>query len=194
MADNAEQEGAEAPESGGEPPKTFTQEDIDKAVESRLARERKKFSDYDELKAKAEKLAEIEAANLSDLEKERAAREAAEARASELASKAEKAAVNAAIVKAAVAAGVKSTDAVLRAIDKTGLTVGDDGQVSGAEDAVKALLAEIPALVGEGTPVGDADQGARGGGPDQITQEQLSQMSPEEIAKALKDGKLSHLL
>ena len=33
--------------------KTFTQEDLDRAIESRLARERKKFADYDELKKKA---------------------------------------------------------------------------------------------------------------------------------------------
>ena len=37
-----------------------SQEDFDKAIQARLARERAKFSDYDEVKAKADKLAAIE--------------------------------------------------------------------------------------------------------------------------------------
>ena len=43
--------------------RTLTQADIDRIVEDRLKRERAKFSDYDELKAKADKLTEIENAN-----------------------------------------------------------------------------------------------------------------------------------
>lgn len=49
------------------PEAKFTQADIDKAVKERIARERAKFADYDDLKAKAagaktveEKLAELE--------------------------------------------------------------------------------------------------------------------------------------
>ncbi len=49
--------------------KTFTQEDLDRIVAERLRRERDKHSDYDELKAKAGKLDELEAANKSELEK-----------------------------------------------------------------------------------------------------------------------------
>lgn len=41
--------------------KLFAQEDVDKVVESRLDRERKKFSDYDDLKEKAGKLDTINA-------------------------------------------------------------------------------------------------------------------------------------
>ena len=40
---------------GGEQPKTFTQDDLDKQINDRLARERKKFADYDDAKAKAKK-------------------------------------------------------------------------------------------------------------------------------------------
>lgn len=41
---------------GPEPDKTLTQEQVDKIVEERLARERKKFEDYDDLKAQVEEL------------------------------------------------------------------------------------------------------------------------------------------
>lgn len=49
----------------GAPEKTFTQDEVNRIVTSRLS----KYSDYDELKAKAEKFDEAEEANKSELEK-----------------------------------------------------------------------------------------------------------------------------
>lgn len=46
-----------------------SQEELDQIISKRIARERKKYADYDELKGKAEKLHEIEQANLSETEK-----------------------------------------------------------------------------------------------------------------------------
>lgn len=46
-----------------------TQADLDKAIGERLTRERAKFADYKDLKAKATKLDEIEQANQSESEK-----------------------------------------------------------------------------------------------------------------------------
>lgn len=48
-----------------QPENTFTQADIDRIINKRFA----KYADYDELKAKAEKLDEIEEANKSELQK-----------------------------------------------------------------------------------------------------------------------------
>lgn len=59
--------GTPTPET--QPEKTFTQEDVNKIVGDRIAREREKFADYDAIKAKAEKFDEIEEANKSELEK-----------------------------------------------------------------------------------------------------------------------------
>lgn len=63
-------EGAETPPEGG---KTFTQEQIDDIVEKRLAREREKFADYDDLKKQVAALADekkkLEEAGKSDTEK-----------------------------------------------------------------------------------------------------------------------------
>lgn len=56
----------ETPVEGG---KTFTQAEIDRLIEERLQRERKKYSDYDELRAKAEKLDEVEGASKTELQK-----------------------------------------------------------------------------------------------------------------------------
>lgn len=87
-------------EQGQEQPKEFeaitSQEDFDKAIQARIARERAKFADYDDVKAKADKLAEIEAANLTEAEKTAARLAAAEQRAAELEIKATRAEVAAA--------------------------------------------------------------------------------------------------
>lgn len=40
----------------GEPPKTFTQADVDKMIQARLAKEQAKFADYDAIKEKAGKV------------------------------------------------------------------------------------------------------------------------------------------
>ena len=58
-----------------------TQADLDRIVESRLARERAKYEGFDELKAKATKFDEIEQANLTELQKATARAEKAEAEA-----------------------------------------------------------------------------------------------------------------
>lgn len=55
---------------GAQPPeKTFTQSDLDRIVKERIERERGKYADYDDLKAKAGKLSEIENANKTEAEK-----------------------------------------------------------------------------------------------------------------------------
>lgn len=61
-----------------------SQEDFDRRIQERIARERAKFGDYDELKSKAQKLAEIEDRDKSELDKAIEARDAAERRAAEV--------------------------------------------------------------------------------------------------------------
>jgi len=193
----AEAEAAAASADGagdGAAEKTLKQSEVDAIVESRLARERKKFADYDELKSKAQKFEEAEAAKLSELERETAARVAAEARAAELEARVTADRVKSAIAEAGRELGVNNVKLLQAAVDATGVTVGDDGQVTGASEAVKAAVAENPELVGAKGNSGSADQGARGGGPDAITQEQFDALPMEQRAKLLKEGKINHLL
>lgn len=53
-----------------EPERTFTQSELNAILGDRLAQERKKYADYEELKGKAEKYAEIENASKSALQRE----------------------------------------------------------------------------------------------------------------------------
>ena len=73
-----------------EPERTFTQADVDAAVNARLRDERKKhaselakFSDYEDFKAKAAKYDELEEAKKSELEKANEAAQSAIKRAEE---------------------------------------------------------------------------------------------------------------
>lgn len=74
-----------------------SQDDFDARIQARLDRERKKIpTDYEELKAKAQKFTELEEANKTEAEKVQARLDAAEKRAVELESKALRAEVAAA--------------------------------------------------------------------------------------------------
>lgn len=90
----------ETNEQGKETAKEFeaitSQEDFDKAIQARIARERAKYSDYEEIKAKAEKLAEFEESQKTEAQKAQDRLEAAEKRAVELELKAVRAEVAAA--------------------------------------------------------------------------------------------------
>lgn len=73
-----------------------SQEALDKIVQTRIARERAKFADYNEIKAKADKLAQFEESQKTEAQKSQERLEAAEKRAAELESKATRAEVAAA--------------------------------------------------------------------------------------------------
>jgi hypothetical protein len=97
----------------------------------------------------------------TELEKATAAREKAEAQAAEAIARANETLVRASALSELAKQGVTNVDGALRALDKTGLTVEDDGTVSGVEEAVKGLLEAIPEFVGKARPA-TVDQGARG--------------------------------
>ena len=51
--------------------KTFTQEELDSIVEGRLARERQKYADYEDLREKASKYDEYKEQSKTELQKEK---------------------------------------------------------------------------------------------------------------------------
>lgn len=76
-------DGAGSSGDGSSGSRTFTQEDVDRLIEDRLKRERKRYADYDDLKAKAKAADEAGKANqtleekLEALQREQAERDAA---------------------------------------------------------------------------------------------------------------------
>lgn len=179
----------------------LTQDDVDRVVESRLARERRKFEGYDEYKAKAEAYDEAVAANQTELEQ-------AINRASQLEEQvADLAGANQYIVArngllqeiAKPDYGIVDPEGAIEfllGIDSEFVEFDEDGSPLNAEKAVQDLISKRSYLVSSGTAQrSDADQGARGGQQvDQLTEADLQTMTPLEIVKARNEGRLDDVL
>lgn len=171
-----------------DPSKTFTQAELDQIISERLARVKATPpADYDQLRAAAAELEKLKTDQMSDTEKLTKAAALAEERARAAEEKATNALMRAAIVSAAQRAGAVDPDAVLALVDRSTVKVGDDGQVTGVDEAVKALLDSKQYLVGKApTPTpGGADAGPRGAGPSVITRDSLKAMTPQQVAQLM---------
>jgi hypothetical protein len=164
-------------------PKTLTQAEHDASIKKRLARERKKYSDYDELKEKASRLDEIQEAKKteteklqSQLEKEIAERKAAE-------EKAKNTLITATFIRVASQYGLKHPEDAYALADKTAVMI-EEGKVVGVEEAVKALVNDgrVP-LIGK-LKAADLDGGAGSG----KRSTDIPRLTPEqkEIADKMK--------
>lgn len=189
------------PEPNPDTDKKFTQSDVDRIIQDRLARVKPATpDDYDDLKAKAAKLDEIEQANATELEKAMKRAEAAEQAADQAVSRARAANIRSAVTSAATMAGAVDPDAVLAMLNKDAVTVGDDGQVTGADEAVKALLELKPYLVGQPAepvkpaPSGDGGPRGSGGTNSQLDRDDIPKLSDDEFAKAMAEGRFADLL
>jgi hypothetical protein len=159
------------PNNPGDEPKTVPQAEVDRIVKQRLERERAKFADYEDLKAKAARADELEAAGQSELEKLQSQVAKLEKERETLAADAEAARSDAqnlkveAAIRSALPKDVVDPDVFLKLLPRDQVTVGDDGQVTGHEDAIQALSEAHPFLVGNSTQrpaFGPRDGGARG--------------------------------
>jgi ParB-like chromosome segregation protein Spo0J len=122
--------------------KSFTQDQVDKIVNDRLAREKGKYSDYEDLKAKAAQLDELEQSKKDDATKANDKATAAEERAA-------KAEANALRLQVA--------------LDK-GLTAAQAKRLTGATlEELEADAAELAELFGTGT--GNGTNGPPSGKP-----------------------------
>lgn len=187
-------------------PKTFTQDDIDRIVQDRLKRDRQDRPSDEEIakmKADAERLAAIEAENQSELEKAQTRAETAETAASAATERANQTLRKAAVITASAEAGA-DPEIVHALLAERGfkvkqedntfeVTVGDDGQVTGASEAVKALI-ELKNIVGTSTPPGPGDGGVRRPVPAKSFDDELAEAERTgDTAKAmsLKSQKLA---
>lgn len=177
-----------------DPSETFTKSDVDRLVRERTARERQKFGDYDDLKAKAAELDKIREGEQSELEKAQARAEAAEQREKEAAQRARETSLRASVIAEAAKRNVVDPDAAYALLDRAALEADDDGNPTNLEDVFDVLLESKPYLVGQ-KGGSSADQGARGGSAKgQISRDALVSMSPEQIVEAQKEGRLNDLL
>jgi len=183
-------------------PSTLSDEDLSKVFDDerlfrhkrfeQLRTEAKKAKEYEEAQKKAEeerlkaqgefqKLAEQKDQELQQL-KEQAKTER----------------LNSKILTEAIQAGAVDPDAVLALIDKTKITYGDDGSVSGVKEAVEELLAQKPYLlkqikgasVGSGTNPTNLDTATFT--MSQIADPAFYQANREAIQKASREGRIKN--
>ena len=139
-----------------EPEATFTQEQVDaffsqgyvkERIERELAKERKKYADYDDLKAQAAKLKEKEDAEKSELEKLQGQLADEQAKRAEAEQQAQERLMQAKVLVQAKELGFRNAGIAWQLVDVSPLSVGDDGQVVGVEEALKTLAEEHPYLL-----------------------------------------------
>lgn len=146
----------------------MTQEEVDRVVAQRLARDRKevesKLATFDELKSKAEQFDALQAEQKSELEKLMERAEKAEREREEIAKRADRAAIRSALVAEASRQGAIDPEDVVALLAAQDFVIGEDGSVDGVQEAVSGLLESKPHLAGSRTPQ-PADQGARATAP-----------------------------
>ena len=171
------------------PERSFSQADVDRIIAERLARQKAQiegqFSDYEALKAAKEKLDALEEAQLSELEK--AQRRAAEAEAARdrALQEANERLIQSAFMAAAAKAGAAYPEDVYYLADLSGVSIEENGTVTGVTEAVGALV-EAGRLVMAGKPKAPSlDSGAGSG---ERPEEKTLRLTEEELAMARKLG------
>lgn len=143
--------GSQSPPAGGGG-QTFTQAELERILGERLAREREKYKDYEDLKKKAAEFDKWQEAQKSDLQKaQEAAKKAQEERDRALATANERL-IKAEVKAIAVELGLVDADAAYALMDRSGVKVKDDGSVEGVKAALEALLKAKPYLKGAAKP------------------------------------------
>lgn len=182
--------------------KTLTQEQADDVVAKRLERERKKYEDYEDIKAKLitfeqaedeRKKQEMTEVERLQAEKDDAAKKAIEA--SELAQKAQEEAntriLNTEIKSVARSLNANDPNDVLALLDKTEIKIDEEGNVQGVETAVEALKASKPWMFKQviGVDASSGSNPATNPRANELTA--LEKELTETKAEALKNPKLA---
>ena len=161
----------------------FTNEQVEAIVEQRLARERKKYSDYGDLQEKAKKWAEFEEAQKSELQKAQEAAERANVERDRALQEANDRLIRAAFMAEAGRVHAKHPEDAYLLADLSDVAITDDGRVTGVMAAVEVLLSD-GRLPTEGRP--SAPKLDAGAGSGERTNERPVKLTDEELAIARK--------
>lgn len=160
---NNNQSGDNNPPAGGDAPKTLTltQAALDVMINDRLARERKKFEGFDDLKDKATKFDELQNAQKDEVTRLNDELGTFKTKAEQAEARANRTLKRAAILEAAGKQGARSPSAVFKLLDLDALNVEGD-EVLGVDEAVTKLLTDEPWLKTDKIKeMGSADGGTR---------------------------------
>lgn len=154
-----------------------------KKWEAELAKERKKWET--EFTAKVDE--ERKKAAMTETERLKAEKEAAEKKAQDAMRTANERLLRAEVKATAVALDIVDPDAAYALMDRDAVSVAEDGTTQGVEDALKALIKDKPYLLrqkGAQSVGGATNPAASGNMPGKIyTRAELERMSADEINK-----------
>lgn len=183
-------------------PTKITDEDFNKLFEDNRLYRHPRFKSLSERAKKADELEkqqqEAEAKRLQDEGKwkELAEKNAAEAEAAN--KRVEEIAVKSAIQAEAAKLGIVDVEAAAVLVDRANIKVNDDGSVSGAEEALKALVEAKPYLKGNNQPnpvgsgsnpsAGQTENGTKKFFLSQIQDHKFFSENEKEIMEAMKLG------
>lgn len=161
---------------------TLTQEELNRIIEQRLARERKKYADYDELKKAAEELKAIKEAQMSEQEKLQARLAEYERKTAELELQLQQARLEA--IKLSV-------------LEELNLPKAFASRIFGTtEEEIRQDAQELAKLLNSIKPIGNPSNPPNNNAAS-FTRAQLAQMSPDEInrnwdliSRALMEGRI----
>jgi hypothetical protein len=137
-----------ASDSTPDPDKTFTQAEVNRFVGQRVIEERAKTPDYEDLKAKASKFDEAEAAKLSTEERLTAEVATANLATTAAGQKVTDMAITAEIKVKAGQMGLQNPDDALALVARAGISYSAESGVEGVTEALEALVAAKPYLKG----------------------------------------------
>ena len=148
---------------GQQPGRAFTQAEVDELIRKRLEDRRSKYADYDELKAAKEELDKIKLEQMSELEKVQSQVTTLTAERDAANQLAQDRLIRSSFVAEAAKANAAHPEDAFSLADLTGVSIDDNGQVSGVEAAVTALI-EGNRLVLTTRPAAPGLDGGAGGG------------------------------
>lgn len=159
--DTAVQGAGDGPKAGTTSSRTFTQEDVNRIVEERLARERQKYADYEALKKAKAELDKIKESQMSETERLQKLASEAERRAILLEDRIAQTEIKADFIEKAIAAGVVDVRLAYLAAQADGLLGAYDPDKGVGKHNFDELKKRYPHLFR--TVSGSADGGASGG-------------------------------
>ncbi len=153
----------------------FTQADVERLITERLARETKKYADYDKTKAELKRLQE---ASKSDVERLQETVSDLTAKMTEAENRAKANLVKSSVVAAAARLDFNDPQDAYRLLEVATLDVEDDGAVKGLDAALQKLLSDKPYLrkqaASRTSPTNPATAAV-------LTMDKIKTMSPAEI-------------
>jgi len=169
----------------------FTQDEVNRLMGQRAKEVRNQFGDYKQLQERAAKADELEQAKLTEQERLEARASEAERRAADAAGQIASAMIASEVKVRASQLGIIDPDAAYLLLDRSNVRYGEDGGVTGVDEALTQLLEDKPYL--KGSPNRAPNLNPQSGEPaptlrltdDQREAARLMGLTEEDYAKGL---------